>query len=589
MTWRMPATALVLVLGLLLGGCTGLPEHSTVQPGLVVDGPDEESVREVPAGPVTGAKPVDIVWGFLRAGIAVSDDVAVPRSFLAPAAEQKWAPDGSAYVYGSTENVSVRLIGPREVAVVAHVVGRMDSDGHYQELPAGSTRSLRLGLEQVSGQWRIASGLPDASVLLSAADFARYDSFPTTYVSARAPILVSDNRYLLKGSGLATRLARAQLAPPPSYLQGAVGTGIPEFTTLVGSVTEDNGVATVTLSERASSTDERQRRAMWAQFAQTLTQLRTVTAVQLEVAGKKLSIAGLPDRPLTVGDLGYTGVALDASVAFLRSGTAVQAVDPASLAVPADPASRDAPTPPVRQIDNHWFMLAAAADRSELAAVGGDLKELSRWRGGRQLRLPHFATELSRPVYDRNGYLWVAGRTAAGTRLFVQPTTTTAPALPTALNVAWLEGRTVTSLKLAADGLRIAVVSVDPKTETSRIDVVGVNRNAAGAPVALSAATAGSTLQIGARVTSVTDLVWVDDQTLGVLGRVGKGQPVRVVLVPLSGPSQDLGQVAGGQAIMSFGGPRSIAVVTDRHEVLVRAGNGFLRQGSGTDLAVPGR
>ena len=60
--------------------------------------------------------------------------------------------------------------------------------------------------------------------------------------------LILDRRWLLQGPGLLTRLARAQLAGPPSYLQGAVVSGVPEYTTLpqgAVSVVDQGGGPTV--------------------------------------------------------------------------------------------------------------------------------------------------------------------------------------------------------------------------------------------------------------------------------------------------------------------------------------------------------
>jgi hypothetical protein len=64
---------------------------------------------------------------------------------------------------------------------------------------------------------------------------------------------------------------------------------------------------------------------------------------------------------------------------------------------------------------------------------------------------------------------------------------------------------------------------------------------------------------------------------------------VRPWFVPLGGPLSAGPEIAGAQAITTVNGERGLVVVTDKDEVLIRAGNRWQSVGKGSAFMVAGR
>ena len=155
---------------------------------------------------------------------------------------------------------------------------------------------------------------------------------------------------------------------------------------------------------------------------------------------------------------------------------------------------------------------------------------------------------------------------------------------PRAVDVGWLGGRHVAALRLSPDGQRIAVTSTDANGAEPRLDVAGVVRQPNGLPVSLD-----KPLTLAPSMTLMRDLVWTDDTTLAVLGRKASSQVVRPWFVPLGGPITAGPEIAGAQWITTVNGERGLVVVTDKDEVLIRAGNRWQPVGEGSAFLVAGR
>jgi hypothetical protein len=64
---------------------------------------------------------------------------------------------------------------------------------------------------------------------------------------------------------------------------------------------------------------------------------------------------------------------------------------------------------------------------------------------------------------------------------------------------------------------------------------------------------------------------------------------VRPWFVPLGGAISAGPDIATAQSITTVNAERGLIVTTDRHEVLIRAGNRWQPVGTGTDFLVPAR
>jgi hypothetical protein len=584
-------TAAAVLLALSTSACSGISMDSPVQPGLEVGAAQGEPVRVLFPGPAAGSSPVQIVEGFLRAGAASDQEYEVARSFMTPSPETTWRPDTSIMIFTDDTAVTVNAVDGSTVRARARVVASIDGNGRYRDLPAGTVAEATFRLQQTGGEWRISSLQEGFGLWLSASDTARlYDPFRIHYISTSGRQLVPDIRWFPLGKGLATRLARAQLGDVPAYLQGAARSDIPVGTRLtVDAVPVDNGLATVDLTATKPGGDPIRRQNLWAQFVATLTQVPEVSRVALKVEGTNLELPGLSTAPSGLADLGFPAPAAGSPApSLLRTGALLFRVDPAQLADQGgtDPSRTPAQPPAIPQ---GWVWLALSRNGQEVAAVGGDRAELARWRGSSQISVPFFGSGLTPPAYDSQNFLWVGGQANGRTLLWtVNASADPADAestRPMLVDARWLSGRVVVAQRIASDGQRVAVISTGPGGQDPHVDVAGVVRAANGRPEKLA-----DPVRIASTLTLARDLVWVDQTTVAVLGRISPSSPVRVWTAEVGGRllAAEVSDVPGARAVTTTNGERGLVVTTDDGEVLLRAGSSWLAIAEGSDFAVPG-
>lgn len=593
MRWVRPVAACVAVAAAALSACGGLPTGGAVQQGSLVGEQAVQPIRVQPDGPTTGATPDQIVRGFLSAGAGAGfdDDHAIARSFFTPNVKDDWQPDSGVEVYGDNTALTVELLTPTTVRVTASIVAEVDSEGRYREMPAGTSAHATFGMQKTDVGWRISVPQKGFGLWLSASDLDRiYRPFTIAYVSTTARTIVGDRRWFPITSGLATTLARAQLAPVPSYLRGAAETGVPTGTALaVDAVPIQSGLAVVDLSAAALSADPDLRRAMWAQFVTTLMQVPSVTEVSLKVQGAGMDLPGTPDRVSMTTTLGYQpDSAVSPKDAILRAGTKLSRVSPdrpPNHDLP--PKSSQSPaSPPLQDIPSEWVSLALSWDGKEIAGIGGAHRDLARWQGSRMFQLAEFGSELTKPSYDSLNGLWVAGQ-VGGTAMVWVIDTSLGPiekAMPRQILAPWLVKRTVVALRVASDNRRMALITSDRTGGDVQLVVAGIVRSANGVAVSLAA----EPLRAGWTLTAATDLSWVDDSTLAVVGRVSPNDAIGPQLVEIGGKVTALSPVAGARLVTNTGGLRGVVVITDQGKVLARAGNGWQELQTGTDFLIPG-
>ena len=584
----MAVVAMAAVAGLT--ACGGLPTGSAVQQGSRVGEPALQPVRLQPDGPAAGATPEQTVLGFLRAGAGAGfdDDHAIARSFFTRSVKDEWLPDSGVEVYGDDSAPKVELVTPRTVRVSASIVAKVDSVGRYREMPAGTSAQVTFGMEKLGVGWRISKPQKGFGLWLSASDLARsYRPFTIAYVSKAAQTMVGDRRWFPLTPGLATTLARAQLAPVPGYLAGAAQTGVPAGTTLaVDSVPIQSGRAIVDLSASALSASPDRRRAMWAQFVTTLLQVASVSEVSLEVKGARLDLPDTSDRVSGLTTLGYQPAASPSfRTAVLRTGSELS-----RISSDRPPEQDQPPKPPagsvLPKIPTGWVWLALSSNGQEIAGVGGDRGDLARWQGNRRFQLARFGSKLTKPSYDSLNGLWVGGQAGGEARVWVIDTSLSAMenAKPRQVLVPWLANRSVLALKVAADNQRVALISSDRAGGDEQVEVAGIVRSAKGVPVSLAA----EPLRVGWTLTAARDLAWVDDSTLAVVGRVSPKGAIGPQLVEVGGKVTAMPPLAGARSVTNTGGLRGVVVMTDRGKVLARAGDGWQVLQTGTDFLIPG-
>ncbi len=601
------STALVLV----LAGCGGIPETGPVIDGRRLDEPIlDPPIRVVPQAPFDGATQEQIALGFLRAAEDVDETRGTAKKYLAPASVDLWRwPSEDIVIYDSPDDLAVKEVAPDQLEISARAVAKVSPQGRYSDLPSGSRVAVTFGMTKVGGEWRIELPSTGFGLWLESGAFERlYTPQNIYYVTQTGRALVPDTRWFRSGSRMATTLARAQLDPPPAHLTGALTTGIPAGTTLaVNAVPVENGRAQVTLSEAALEADPQQRTSMWAQLAATLSQVSAVQSVSIKAGGTDLEMPPLGTAVSVFADLGYDQVSTPTfATALLRSPAEgrISRIDPRFIPDPAAnnrrPDTKEREGDPVK-IPTTWVRLAMSVDGVEVAAVGANFADLSRWRGADFIPVAPFATRLTRPAYDAKGWLWIGGQDRDGSaRLYVLQASDASPqAEPVVIEAPWLVDRRVVAIALAADAARLLVITTDREGGDAQLGLAGILRKANGAPAAI-----GEPLRLAEPLTAMDDVVWVDETTFAVIGTLGGDDPVRPwigrVGVGLNGIRRS-GPLAAEEArvtplpkgtpevITSVGGSRGLIVITDEKVVWVRAGATWHQIGEGTDVVVPGR
>jgi hypothetical protein len=314
----------------------------------------------------------------------------------------------------------------------------------------------------------------------------------------------------------------------------------------------------------------------------------SVSEVSLEVNGAELD---LPDTPGRISELATLGYQLQpftsTDTAILRTGSELSRVS--SDHPPQDERAKPLNTPAsslLPKVPVQWVSLALSWNGREIAGVGRDHSDLARWQGSRMFQLAKLGRNLTRPSYDSVNGLWVAGQVGDAARVWIVDTSVTPmeKAKPFAISAPWLANRKVLALKVAADNQRVALITSDRAGRDVRVMVAGIVRAANGAPVALAA----QALRVGWTLTAATDLAWVDDSTLAVIGRISPKDPVGPELVEIGGKVTAMPPVAGATLVTNTGGLRGVVVLTNDGKVLARAGSGWQVLQTGSDFLFPG-
>jgi len=291
--------ALVTSSALLLTGCVSVPFSGGVEAGGDLTTDVDSGVDFLVAGPAVGATQEEILTGFFSAGAAAQNNYRIARSFLTDRVADVWNPYASTLVrsregtVGRTDDTTLSY----SVAVVASV----DSVGRYSVADGAATQTLPpFRFVQQDGEWRIAE-LGDG-ILISQQTFPSAFSQHTLYYwDAAFRNLIPDLRWFPSRSEVATRIVRALLEPPSSWLdQGATVSAIPEGTQLaLAPVTVVAGLAQVDLTGEVLSLTDRERQRIRLQLAASLRAVSGVAGVQITVDQNAVSIpewnSGSPD------------------------------------------------------------------------------------------------------------------------------------------------------------------------------------------------------------------------------------------------------------------------------------------------------
>ncbi len=270
----------VAVTTLLLAACVQVPFSGPVEEGGAIEQDVDADFDFLPSGPAEGATQEEILAGFLAATTASQNNYRIARQYLAAAAEQVWNPYAGTLVRsreGVVERIDDTTLG-YSVAVAAEV----DGLGRYSAAGDGDQQLEPFRFVEQEGEWRIA-GLQDGILISQQAFPSAFGQHTLYYYDPAFQNLVPDLRWFPTRSEVASRVVRALLEPPTSWLEGAVVSAVPEGTALAAPVTVSEGVAQVDLTDEILLVDDTQRQALRRQLEASLRNVSGVAGVQLTV------------------------------------------------------------------------------------------------------------------------------------------------------------------------------------------------------------------------------------------------------------------------------------------------------------------
>ncbi len=545
-----PRAGVALVVGLLvaaLGACASMPQSGPVQQG-DPDVTEPGSIALLARLPGADDSPTEIVDGFLQAAAAgLTDDFTTAREFLTARARASWEPLGKVEVYGGQAAVG-EVSEAGAVRVSADLTATVDGGGRYAEAVPGARTSVELVLAQnADGEWRIAD-LADG-VLLSEPIFrSLFQQTALYFASPDAEALVSETRWYPRRA-VETAAVGGLLAGPSPWLADAVLSAFPPGTRLVvDTVTVSDGTAQVDLSGEALEASPAQRSLMLAQLTETLVGVPRVQSVAVTVAGVPFEAPAPPGDLVVDPSVGSSPVVLaDDALRAVEGGALVP------LGSVADPLDIPAPGRPALPYDDGDPVVLS--EGSDLVTAPAD--------GAPPVSVLTTGADLTAPSFDRLGWVWTSPEDSDGVVHAVLPGVARAE-----VDADWLGGREIRSLRVSRDGARVLVVSF--ADGAALVEVAALVRDAGGRPLAL-----GGALRIGQQITQASAAVWVDQQTVAVLGRVGTGSATTVALVPVGGPTSALPAVDGAVALAGGKGDRLLYVATADGELYARNGLGW--------------
>jgi len=605
---RTRTAAVVALAAAALAGCVSLPTSGPVARGGAgaVDGQDP--IYLIIDGPVAGASPEQIVRGFVTAQAAGAvDRFETARTFLTPAAVDAWDPGTGITVFagdlafedpaapsepgdvdaevggtaagtpdvppaspdapasepaGSGDDGSTAPTEPEpepepEVDVAAasrlaltghaRVYASVDGSGRLTEADPEAVQDVQVELERTAeGEWRI-SAVPDG-LLVSQPNFrAAYEATSVYFATTDLAFLVPEVRWFPRENHASYAIA-SLLAGPSPLLRDVVVSGAPAGTTLSveGVRTAEAGRVEVDLGQQVLAADERQRSLLAAQVEATLRPLG-VAGVDLRVGGVPLTGA----TPLTIErdpSPGGPPVGLrteDATLVRLEGRELVPVAGAAPLA----------------GVDVTG--LAASPDGATVVVREGTTRLLALRTDGAPPTPFVEGVRLAVPSVDRTGRVWTADVGRGGTLLVAVP----GQGEPVLLETPWLEETEVAALRVAPDGARVAVVVAGPAG--SRVFVAGVVRAEDGTPTRLTTPVSGA-----ATLATVTDVDWVDESTLVVLGAPAGGAHLSAYVVPVGGTSEAMSTVDDAVGLTAGRGRRAVYVETSTGDVFGRGATG---------------
>ena len=524
---------IAIVLVATLTGCASLPVSGPVRIGPDLATPtDGNSFYYSPASPVDGATETEILSGFISAGTAPQNDYSIAREFLDESIRATWNPNQELLIQRTTPKITLTDTGTALVEV--SVAARIDANGRYETLPAGSTRVLEYTFTEQAGQVRIDSA-PDVTMVIRPVFDVVFRSYSIFFLDKSKKNLVPELRWFPANPATGTKLVKALLAGPSSWLEPAVISAIPTGTVLsTDAVTVQEEIALVDLSARALVAGLSDRSLMKAQLVATLSQLPTITEVAISIERSAQDIPASQVKPsaatsgtlLAVGQNGLEALSGSNPDSFARGLSFFSSRTVSKLA-----ASKAG--------DKLAALTASGVSETALAAPGSSVEVVDP-------RSPLAGLE-----YDLLSNLWLA----TGSQVSVNSRP---------LQASWLAGQSIVDFSLSPEGSRVALVVTTGGS--NQVLIAPVIRDGNGVPIQLA-----EPLAIGSEIDNPVRLSWFDSVTVAIVN----DQPdlASIALVSIGGTTRLIQGVADVRSLVALGDGTNLYALKDSGELVVYRGS----------------
>jgi len=516
-----------------LTGCATLPVSGPVRIGPDLATPsDVNSFYYSPSSPVEGATEAETLSGFISAGTAPQNDYAIAREFLDESIRATWNPNQELLIQRTTPKITLTDSGTALVEVA--VAARIDANGRYETLPAGSTRLLEYGFTERAGQFRINSA-PDVTVVIRPVFDVVFRSYSIFFLDKAKKNLVPELRWFPANPATGTKLVNALLAGPSSWLEPAVISAIPTGTVLsTDAVTVQDEIALVDLSARALVAGLSERSLMRAQLVATLSQLPTITEVAISIERSAQDITDSQVEP-----------------AAATSGTLLAVGEDGLEALSG--ANPDSFTEGLSFFSSRTVSkLAASKAGDKLAALTeSGVSETSLASPGSSVEIVDGRSSLAGLEYDSLSYLWLA----AGSQV-------SANSLP--IQASWLAGQSIVDFSLSPEGSRVALVVTSGGV--NQVLIAPVIRDDNGVPIQLAAPIA-----IGSEIDNPVRLSWFDSVTVAIVN--DEPELSNIALVSIGGTTRLIQGVAGVTSLVALGDGTNLYALKESGELVVYRGS----------------
>lgn len=558
---RLLRAAAVAVVALLLPACAGLPTSGDVAVGLELgESPDDVDVLPVASGPIAGAGPEEIVEGFLEAGITTSDNWATARDFLAPSLQRSWRPsagvsiDAGAEARTLTSNVAddqVEDADEAEVQVLLELVASVDDSGAYSGAPGDSSIPFALARDE-DGEWRITQA-PDGVVIDEARFPNVFEGYSLQWFDAGWSRLVPDIRWFPRRQSPATTVTQALVAGTPAeWLDPAVQTAFPADVQLAqDAVLITAQVAEVSLTRPAAGLDR-------TTLARMRTQLQaTLRAAGVNVTQVRFSVDG---RALDAGVVELADSTPEPGTLVLKDGVFGRIVGDEIASIPAISPQIQSVSQPIEAIDVAADDASAALqlDDGHVYLVGKSSRDELDARPG-----------LVQPSLDPYGYVWSV---PAGAPQAVQAVGPDVVAHKVA--GAWPSASSISDLRVAADGARVAAVIVVGGQRW--LAVASVVRDGSGVPTDL-----GEMRPLLQLTEASTGLAWLGPDRLAVL--TDSSTP-RLLVQPVGGPGSAETAPSGAASVAGARTPAGVRILDADGQLFAHAGSAWREVAEGVAI-----